>query len=211
MAKGKWSLILASSLVLTLGACSEEEPKEPIEVKTDVVENLTKQDNVENDVTDVEEKEDTSDRTVTSGIYIGEADGNTIEIESHEAFQIYHLSDGVKKVVSDIKPESDINFTYYQNKEGKNVILEIQVIKGPNVEVIAEKDESPKVVSKEWGFIGMIDGHSAEFEKDGKSIVAQYGPEQLEVINQLNENDLVAVEFHENQHGQYVLESIVKK
>jgi hypothetical protein len=211
MKVNKFGFVMMTSLALLLAACNDKEEELEKEDVTEI-EDVQGEKEKKKEVELAEDKEaevSTEEYSVSEGLYIGRADSGSIEIETPEAFHIYQLTEEVSEMIDGVMIGSTMAFSYYENEHGRNVIADFEILKSEEEEVLSEEKGVTK--SDEWIFIGMIDGHSAEFQKDGVSIVAQYSEQHLSKMNTLTEKDVVLVDYHENGHTQKVITNIVKK
>lgn len=195
-------IVLASALVLSLAACGpkKEEPAQPV---TQQEENVVEE-NTTPTLPSEEEKEAEITMLTSSGQFVGKIDSQSVEIKTAEGVATYQLSEEVTSVMDHVKTDTSITFDHYVNENGQNVLVSVTV----NEE---EKTAEGKTQKEEWVFVGLIDGHSAEFKRGGEFVVAQYNGDGLDVLNQLNENDTVNVEYENNENGQPVIITLTKK
>lgn len=204
MKKTIWYPLLASSLVLTLAACG---PKEESEVPPTESEEVVKEvQPVKTEPTEPIEvvQEEATEMYTSTGIYLGKKDQNSVEIKTNEGTAVYQLSEDVQGVLTSLKPNASITFDHYKTSDG-NITLASITINDP-----VEKETVTKDTTEEWVFIGLIDGHSAEFTRGGEFIVASYGG-NLEMLNKLAPNDVVLVKYVNDANGQPKINTITKK
>ncbi len=89
------------------------------------------------------------------GIYVGQIDMNSVEIEVDGEPAAYAIGEGLS--VEDIEDGSKIKFTYSED-EARPILKTIEVIEAP------EEDEADMVLTGEGTLIGLIDSRSVEIE-----------------------------------------------
>ena len=89
------------------------------------------------------------------GIYVGQIDMNSVEIEVDGEPAAYAIGEGLS--VGDIEDGSKIKFTYSED-EARPILKTIEVIEAP------EEDEADMVLTGEGTLIGLIDSRSVEIE-----------------------------------------------
>lgn len=89
------------------------------------------------------------------GIYVGQIDMNSVEIEVNGEPAAYAIGEGLS--VENIEDGSKIKFTYSED-EARPILRSIEVIEAP------EEDETDMVLTGEGTLIGLIDSRSVEIE-----------------------------------------------
>lgn len=202
MKKTRWTLALLASVSLALVACNKEE--EVKEDPTPVVEDVEK---------DVEiSQEDAVDElsiTFTEGNFLEMAGEESATLAIAGAAETFLLSKEMKDVFSELKTDAELLFGYTEDDKEQKTIVSVEVSEEKKDE--AEKGADVEMNTEEWVFIGVMDSHSVEFEKDGKSVVAQYDEHLYTVMNTLEEGGKVTVEYFVNDFDQVVLNKVLKQ
>lgn len=216
MKKNKWLAVLLTVSVLSLAACNKDEengvvapvepPTQTTEVEKKPVEKVDEVDEKANEEVTVDEEAKTI--LTSTGTYLGSVDANHVKIQVGDKVAVYELITETKGVFDGVAANASVTFDYYEGTEGARVLVSILL----NEVVDTKENQANNDFKKdEWLFVGMIDGHSSEFKKGDTFIVAQYGDDQLALMNELQEEDPVAVEYTVNPNGTYVLKSVTKK
>lgn len=86
------------------------------------------------------------------GIYIGQADENTIEIETNEGPKAFRVTEQTEDEIQELEPNDKVRFEYYINKEQQNTLKKIEKVKS--------KQNAPEVGI----YNGQQDSNSIEIE-----------------------------------------------
>lgn len=60
------------------------------------------------------------------GIYVGQADQNTIEIETNEGPKAFRLTEQMKDQIKELEPNDKVRFEYYINQHQQNILKKIE-------------------------------------------------------------------------------------
>lgn len=198
--------------VLSLAACSDDGKKETVEeeipqetqVDKTPVEQVEETDEKANEEVTVDEEAKTI--LTSTGTYVGSVDATHVKIQVGDTVSVYELIAETQGVFDGVSQNASVTFDYYEGNDGTPVLVSLLLN-----EAVEETNVSGEVKKDEWVFVGMIDGHSSEFKKGNTFIVAQYTEKEFNVVNNLNDQDTVVVEYTVNENGTYVLTSIAKK
>lgn len=87
--------------------------------------------------------------------------------------------------------------------------------KEPQNENQVENTEDDNITNKRLSqtgtYVGQVDNNFIEIQVDGKPMTFMLTEETRKSIEEINENDEIDFVYYKNEHGQYVLTSIIKK
>jgi hypothetical protein len=130
------------------------------------------------------------------GIYVGQIDNNSIEIEVEGKPTAFRLSENVSVKIQESEPQTgvEVEFLYEENEHGQLVITELLWTKA----------------EKEGTYVGQIDNNSVEIEINGKATAYRLSEEVKASIEDLNSGAKVKFTYFKNKNGQLVITSIKK-
>jgi len=140
-----------------------------------------------------------NERMSETGIYIGQIDNNSVEIEVNDKPISFILTDETKEAIEKVDENEKIKFVYFQNQDKQFVLVSI-----------TKTDSSEEVSKTDIGiYVGQIDNFSIEVQVDDtpKAFIS-YDMDKL--LKGIMEGDKVEVQYTENEQGQLDLKSIKK-
>ncbi|WP_368653278.1 hypothetical protein AB4Y30_16525 [Ornithinibacillus sp. 4-3] len=163
----------------------------------------------EEEVNDEEEME----RITNSGIYNGQQDPHTIEIETEDGTVAYQIVMNLRETVEKLEVGEEVSYTYYQ--DGAQLIIEEITGKGiteteePEEETTDnesnEKEDEKMTASGIYN--GRADSHTVEIETETGPVAYQLTMEARDQADQLEEGQEVTYTY--KQEGeQLIIESI---
>lgn len=133
------------------------------------------------------------------GVYLGQLDNNSIEIEINGDARTFILTEETKDDIDNLKENSEVKFTYYLNEKNQLVLNEI------NKKEIVKKDET-KVQGQ---YVGQIDNFSIEVMVNGEP-KAFINYDMGRLIKDISEGDKVSITYLQNENSQLELIDIKK-
>ncbi len=138
------------------------------------------------------------ERLTASGIYNGQADPHTIEIETEEGPRAYQLTLEARDDIGDLIEGKKVTYIYYDN--GLQLVIE-------SIELSQDDKETSKKITEVGMYNGQADPHTIEIEtKDGPRAF-QLTVEARDDIAALIEGREVSYIYHDNG-VQLVIEEI---
>ncbi len=137
-----------------------------------------------------EEVEEQPSYFKAEGIFVGQIDSNSVEIEEAGNIETFGLESEVD--VSEIKKGSKVSYTY-ESKEERPIIKTIEVING----------EEPEIIQGEGRYTGRIDRRSVEIEIAGEYMAFTVNDPML--IDELIEGSLIAFSYKDNERRPVLL------
>lgn len=138
------------------------------------------------------------ERLTASGIYNGQADPHTIEVETEEGPRAYQLTLEARDDIEDLIEGKEVTYIYYDN--GLQLVIE-------SIELSQEDKETSKKITEVGMYNGQADPHTIEIEtKDGPRAF-QLTVEARDDVAALIEGREVSYIYHDNG-VQLVIEEI---
>lgn len=123
-------------------------------------------------------------RTMT-GIYVGQADPHTIEVETDEGPVAYQLSDDARLQVEVLSAGDEVIYEYYER--GEQLVIET-----------IEKTKGNNLIIETGIYNGQADPHTIEIETPRGTYAFQLTMEAREQVEKLNPGDKVRYFYVEN-------------
>lgn len=141
---------------------------------------------------------DEMERVTAKGIYNGQADPHTIEVETKDGPTAYQLTLEARDDIEDLIEGQEVTYVYYDN--GLQLVIE-------SIELTLEDKEAIKKITEVGMYNGQADPHTIEIEtKDGPRAF-QLTLEARDDIAALIEGREVTYIYHDNG-VQFVIEEI---
>ncbi len=135
-----------------------------------------------------------------TGVYMGQIDNSSIEIEVDGESMAFRLTEETRGVIEELNENDQVDVTYYSNEHGQNILV-----------TLAKKDmaEEENVKTDVGTYKGQLDNSSIEVEIEGESkSLVNYEMEEL--LEGIEKDDKVEVKYSENEQGQLDFKSIKK-
>lgn len=190
-------LLLLMSIVIV--ACGTNDVEQANDDQTEENNDLEDVEESEEDVVEDEEESEPELKTDT-GIYNGQADPHTIEIETSEGPKAFQLSDEARKQVEQLTEGAEVTYTYYQ--EGEQLI--IQSIEASTTSGDVNTDEK---ITATGIYNGQADPHTIEIETDEGPVAFQLTLNAREDVTHLTEGEQVTFTYYQ-EGEQRVIETI---
>lgn len=130
------------------------------------------------------------------GIYVGQADPHTIEIETNEGPKAFQLTEKSTEQIKALQPDDKVKFQYIVNENKQNVLQSIEKMKGTEGN------------AEETGiYNGQQDPHTIEIETADGPTAFQLSLEAREQVEQLQEGKKVSYTYRV-EGPQLIIESI---
>lgn len=199
--KNRMIIALSWTLCLTLTAACAATDNEHGESQRENIENtaqteIQKAERDETDETDTHTTADVEKRTFTElGIFVGQADQHTIEIETNEGPKAFRLTEQSAKQMKELKSNDKVKFEYTVNEKQQNILQKIEKIKD-------------KLNNREVGiYNGQQDSNSIEIETSHGPTVFQLSDKAKEQIDSLEIGGKVSFTYRVDG-PQLIIESI---
>lgn len=145
-----------------------------------------------------------------TGIYVGQADSNVIEIIVDGKPQGYTLSEKIRDYFNinsnsykGLNKDDVVHFTYQENiSTGQMIIYDIYKIEGIN-------DDGNSLLGK---YIGQIDGNSIELKVNGEIGAYRLSEEAKSILQNgtIKRGDSIYFEYEENEYDEMVITNMKK-
>lgn len=129
------------------------------------------------------------------GIYVGQADPHTVEIETNEGPKAFQLTERSAEEIKTLQPNDKVKFEYYINEHKQNVLQSIEKMKG--------NKSSPEIGI----YNGQQDSHTIEIETKNGPTAFQLSDEAKQQVSQLQIGEKVSYTYQING-SQYIIETI---
>lgn len=129
------------------------------------------------------------------GIYIGQADAHTVEIETNEGPKAFRITDRSADIIKQLNPDDKVKFEYYVNEDKQNIL-----------QAIEKMDESNNF--EETGiYNGQQDSHTIEIETNDGPTAFQLSDNAKKQIASLQIGKKVTFTYRADG-PQFIIESI---
>lgn len=186
-------------MLLVLAACGTGGSNDNDD-QTETAENETEDSEARDDRSATNEKAKEEAIISDLGIYIGQADPHTIEIETRVGPERFQLTEETASQIEQFQQNDEVKFTYKVNENEQNVLESIQKMNS--------SDENEEESITETGiYIGQADPHTIEIETEEGPTAFQLTMEARDDIEQLTAGHEVTYTYHDNG-VQLVIETI---
>lgn len=149
-----------------------------------------------------EKAQDEKQKITEAGIYNGQADPHTIEIETAEGPTAFQLTMEARKDVDNLTEGDEVTFTYY--KDGEQLVIES--IKS-NAKSGSESKVEKEKITESGVYTGQADPHTIEIETEKGPTAFQLTMEARGAVEKLTEGNKVTYTYYKDGE-QLVIESI---
>ncbi|RBW70918.1 hypothetical protein [Bacillus taeanensis] len=187
----QWTYLMLLLLIVTIltscGSEQESQPEQPILSETENEE----AEEVSHSAVDGEKTTPSSLSPVTEkGIYNGQIDSHTVQIESENGVNAYQLSDKTLEQIESLEEQTSISFTYSEN-ENNQLMLH-------SIEKLQISSDEPEIITETGLYIGQVDPHTIEISINGESKAFQLNEEVQYNIENVPENQKVTFHYYKN-------------
>ena len=140
------------------------------------------------------------------GIYIGQADPNTIEIETRDGPKAFQLTEKTMSQIEDLNENDEVKFTYTANEHDQLVLQSIEQTNSNEYRNSTENEEKT-VIQSTGTYIGQADPHTIEIETNEGPTAFQLSNEARQDVEQLTEGSHVTFTYYE-EGEQRIIDSI---
>lgn len=181
MKKSRIIPVLFLSALFSLASCGAAEPSEELTNANEKIDNASlnadgKQKNKPAVMNDL-------------GIYVGQVDPHTVEIETNEGPKAFQLTDQSAKQIDALQPNDNVRFEYIINKHKQNVLQSIEKINA------AENNTATKEIGI---YNGQQDPHTIEIDTQDGPKTFQLSDEAIVQIESLQTGQKVAYTYRIN-------------
>lgn len=145
--------------------------------------------------------EDVDEKAIINdlGIYIGQADPHTVEIETNEGPKAFQLTDESKVQIEQLEPNDEVKFNYFVNEQKQNILQSIEKMNDAQ----DNKNEATGIYN------GQQDPHTIEIETDDGPTAFQLTMEAREQVEPLQVGKKVTYTYE--QEGEQLIIDTIKQ
>ena len=179
--KKSLSIFAFLSVLLLLAACGTTEQPDQAEDNGEETENV-------NEETDGTEIDHSNEPPVINdlGIYVGQADPHTVEIETNEGPKAFQLTEKSTDQIKELQPDDRVKFQYVINKNKQNVLQSIEKMQGTG----SGEDSAETGV-----YNGQQDPHTIEIETDDGPTAFQLSDDARKQVESLEPGKKVSYTY----------------
>jgi hypothetical protein len=186
-------LLLFVLLIIASCGTEQESQQEQPEVSNGESEETVETNDTEKQTTDGNAEEATTNAlpvVTETGIYNGQMDPHTIQIESESGINAYQLSENSLQQIELLEEEDYVTFTYIEN-ENNQLVLQ-------TIEKAENSSEESETLTETGVYIGQVDPHTVEVKINGESKAFQLSNEAQQNIENLSENQEITFHYYKN-------------
>lgn len=195
-------LLVPLCVLVVLSSCNPGKTSDDQEVENDTeVNNNNETEEVESN--EENEANDEKKAILTDlGLYIGQADPHTIEIETNEGSKAFQFDSSMSSDIEALQKDDEVQFTYYVNEHDQNVLQAIEKLNSSD----ANNDEK-QLIEATGIYNGQADPHTIEIETDDGPQAFQLSMKARSEVDKLTVGKSVSFTYYE-KGPQLVIESI---
>jgi len=183
-----------------IAACSSDNDSSNVEHQREnadiTAQSETKKETRQQDEKDAKQLQDVERQIITDlGIYVGQADQNSIEIETNEGPKAFRVTEQTKNEINTLEPNDKVRFEYYINEHQQNILKKIEKM-------------NDRLYSPEAGiYNGQQDSNSIEIETDKGPVAFQLSENAKKQIGSLEIGKKVSYTYRV-EGSQFIIETI---
>ncbi|PWA12822.1 hypothetical protein DCC39_04035 [Pueribacillus theae] len=135
------------------------------------------------------------------GIYVGQIDPHSVEIETNEGPKAFQLNEESSSLIEDLEPNDEVKFHYYVNADNQNILETIEKMNSANNEKEQKKIEETGIYN------GQQDPHTIEIETKEGPQAFQLSDQARTEVEQLKEGKEVTFIYYK-EGPQLIIETI---
>lgn len=132
------------------------------------------------------------------GIYVGQIDPHSVEIETNEGPQAFQLTEESSPLIEELEPNDEVKFHYYINANNQNILETIEKMKSAN---------NDKNIEETGIYNGQQDPHTIEIETKEGPQAFQLSEQARTEVEHLTEGKEVTFTYYK-EGPQLIIETI---
>lgn len=192
-------LALLSVCLLALAACGTIEQPDRAEENNEKTENVNEDE--ETNGTETAPASDEPSIINDLGIFVGQADPHTVEIETNEGPKAFQLTEKSTEQIEQLQPNDSVKFQYIVNEHKQNVLQSIEKMQGTE----SEEDSAETGV-----YNGQQDPHTIEIETEDGPTAFQLSDDVKKQVESLEIGKKVSFTYRV-EGPQLIIENIKQK